>query len=577
MIKKLLAFVKGYEKQSLLAPLSVSGEVVMEVVLPLIMAAIIDNGLGTGNISLVIKLGCLMILCALVSLFFGAISGKFAAEASTGYAKNLRQAVFYKIQDFSFKNIDKFSTASLVTRLTTDITNIQNAYSMVIRMFIRSPLMLIFSLVMCIRISLKLSIIFFVAIPFLTICLYFIMTRVHPLFRAMFTKYDLVNRVVQENLIGIRTVKAYIREKHEIEKFEDSTKQLYDYSVNAEKLIILNSPIMQLTVYTCMILVSWFGAKLVFVGDISTGQLMSLFTYITQILSSLMMMSMGLTMVIMSRSSIDRVIEVLDEEIDLKNNDKAIKEVKDGSIDFENVSFSYEGEDGNYALGGLNFHIPSGATVGIIGGTGTGKSSLISLIPRLYDATEGSVKIAGVDVKDYDLYSLREAISVVLQKNTLFSGTIAKNLRWGDKNATDEQIIHASKLAQADEFVSTFPDGYDTMLDQGGTNVSGGQKQRLCIARALLKHPKILILDDSTSAVDTKTDALIRKAFKEEIPDTTKIIIAQRISSVQESDMIIVLGNGIIDAIGTHDELLATNKIYQEVYYSQVKGGEDDE
>ena len=575
MIKKLAAYIKEYKSDSLKAPLFVSLEVVMEVILPLLMATIIDEGLEKNNMRVVFIFGVLMIIAALVSLAFGVLSGKHAAIASAGFAKNLRQAIYYKIQDFSFTNIDKFSTSSLVTRLTTDISNVQQAYQMIIRVFVRSPMMMIFSLIMAMRISGSLSLVFFIAIPFLAFSLLYIVTKTHPNFVKMFKKYDLVNQVVQENLTSIRTVKAYVREDYEIDKFENASGELYQYSINAEKLLALNNPIMQTTIYACMIAVSWFGAKLVVSSSMSTGQLMSMFTYVMQILNSLMMVSMAFIMMTMAKTCGERIVEVLDEQSDIVGGD--VLKVEDGSIEFKNVSFSYTKDKNKLALKNMSVSIPTGTTVGIIGSTGSGKSTMVSLIPRLYDVDEGSLYIGGRNIKDYDLKVLRDEVSVVLQKNVLFSGTIKENLRWGDKNASDEDIIRACKLAQADGFISKFPKGCDTYIEQGGTNVSGGQKQRLCIARALLKKPKILILDDSTSAVDTKTDALIRKAFKEEIPDTTKIIIAQRISSIQDADMIIVLNEGEIDAVGNHETLLKTNTVYQEVYYSQIKGGGDDE
>ncbi len=577
MIKKLSIYIGKYKKPAMLSPIMVSLEVVMEVVIPLLMAMIIDDGLEKGNMTVVFGVGFAMILASLLSLLFGILSGKYSAEASSGFAKNLRQALFYQVQNFSFTNIDRFSTSSLVTRLTTDVSNVQQAFQMIIRMFVRAPMMLIFALIMCIRISVRLSAIFLLAIPFLMVSLYFIMTKTHPNFLKMFKKYDLVNRVVQENLTSIRTVKAYVREDHEIEKFDDASGQLKQYSINAEKLLALNGPIMQTTVYSCMIMISWFGASLVVSETMTTGQLMSLFTYVMQILSSLMMISMAFVMTTMAKTSADRIIEVLDEQSDIVSGAKGLTQVKDGSIIFDHVSFSYAQDENKLALEDISCHIPSGATVGIIGGTGTGKSSLVSLIPRLYDITKGKLLIGGEDIHDYDLEALRNEVSVVLQKNVLFSGTIKENLRWGNPEATDEEIIRACQLAQAEEFIEKFPNKYDTYIEQGGTNVSGGQKQRLCIARALLKKPKILILDDSTSAVDTKTDALIRQAFKEEIPDTTKLIIAQRVSSIEDADMIIVLNEGSIDAIGDHETLLKTNQIYQEVYESQVKGGDDDE
>ncbi|WP_041140067.1 ABC transporter ATP-binding protein [Beduini massiliensis] len=576
MYKKLMAYIKEYKLASLLAPIFVSLEVVMEVLIPMMMAQIIDVGLANNNIPYVYKIGIIMIGMALISLLFGALSGRYAAVASAGVAKNLRQAIYYKIQDFSFANIDKFSTSSLVTRLTTDVTNVQNAYQVIIRMMVRAPIMLIFALFMAFQLNAQLSVIFLFVIPFLGVALYFIMTRAHPNFVKMFKKYDLVNLVVQENLTSIRTVKAYVREDYENKKFKEATGELQQYSINAEKILAFNSPIMQLSMYFTIIMISWFGAQFIIGGSMETGQLMSLFTYVTQILSSLMMISMSFVMVTMAKSSAERIIEVLDEESDLTNASDPLTQVKDGSIEFRNVDFSYSKDPNNLALSQINIKIKSGQTVGILGGTGSAKTSLVQMIPRLYDVTNGQILVGGQDVRNIDIETLRDNVAMVLQKNILFSGTIKENLRWGDANATDEDIIHACQLAQADEFIQSFPEKYDTLLDQGGTNVSGGQKQRLCIARALLKKPKILILDDSTSAVDTKTDALIRKAFKEEIPNTTKIIIAQRVSSVEDADMIIVLDDGKINGIGTHEELLKTNAIYQEVYESQTKGDDQE-
>lgn len=576
MYKKLMAYIKEYKLASLLAPIFVSLEVVMEVLIPMMMAQIIDVGLANNNIPYVYKIGIIMMGMALVSLLFGALSGRYAAVASAGVAKNLRQAIYHKIQDFSFANIDKFSTSSLVTRLTTDVTNVQNAYQVIIRMLVRAPIMLVFALFMSFQLNARLSVIFLFVIPFLGIALYFIMTRAHPNFVKMFKKYDLVNLVVQENLTSIRTVKAYVREDYENKKFKNATGELQQYSINAEKILAFNSPIMQLSMYFTIIMISWFGAQFIIGGSMETGQLMSLFTYVTQILSSLMMISMSFVMVTMAKSSAERIVEVLDEESDLTNAASPLTQINDGSIEFKNVDFSYSKDPNNLALSQINIKIESGQTVGILGGTGSAKTSLVQMIPRLYDATNGQVLVGGQDVRDIDIETLRDNVAMVLQKNVLFSGTIKENLRWGDANASDADIIHACQLAQADEFIQSFPDKYDTILDQGGTNVSGGQKQRLCIARALLKKPKILILDDSTSAVDTKTDALIRKAFKEEIPNTTKIIIAQRVSSVEDADMIIVLDDGKINGIGTHEELLKTNAIYQEVYESQTKGDDQE-
>ncbi|QAA32964.1 ABC transporter ATP-binding protein [Clostridium manihotivorum] len=574
MIKKLVSYVGEFKKDSILTPLFVTLEVAMEVIIPLLMSWIIDKGIGKGDISYVCVIGTVMIIASFLALTFGFLSGKYGASASTGFARNLRKAMYYNIQDYSFSNIDKYSTAGLVTRLTTDVTNVQNAYQMVIRMFARAPIMLISAMFMCFYINSKLSLIFLGAIVFLGILLYFIMTKAHPYFLQVFKKYDALNASVQENLTGIRAVKAYVREEHEVSKFYKASETLYKYFMRAEKVIILNAPAMQFSVYACILLLSWLGAKMIVSKSMTTGELMSLFTYTTNILMSLMIISMVFVMVIMSKSSAERILEVLEEKSDLTNCESPTYEVKDGSIAFNNVSFSYNNDTNNLVLENINLSINSGETIGIIGGTGSAKSTLVQLIPRLYDVTEGNVLVGGVDVRNYDIETLRDKVSMVLQKNVLFSGTIKENLRWGNKNATEEEVIEACRQAQAEEFIETLPNKYDTFIEQGGTNVSGGQKQRLCIARALLKKPKILILDDSTSAVDTKTDALIRKAFKETIPNTTKIIIAQRISSIQEADKIIVLNDGKIDGMGTHEELLLSNNIYREVYESQVKGAE---
>ena len=578
MIKKLAKFIQGYKKETILTPIFVTLEVVMEVIIPLLMAKIIDVGIQNGDVNYILKIGILLIISAILSLTFGMLSGRFAAKASAGYAKNMRKSMFYKIQDYAFENIDKFSTSSLVTRMTTDVTNVQMAFQMIIRILVRAPIMMIFALTMVFTIDAKLSAIFFVAIPFLGVILFYIAIKAHPNFERVFKKYDKLNRVVQENLGAIRVVKAYVREKHEDEKFEEVNDEVYTNFKKAEKIIAFNMPAMQVTIYTCILLISWFGAHFIVGGEMQTGQLSSIITYAWQILSSLMMLSMVFVMVVMAQSSAERIIEVIEEEPAIKNKDNAIKEVKDGSIKFENVSFAYsdEKDKDKYALQNINLDIKSGETIGIIGGTGSSKSSLVQLIPRLYDVTKGKITVGGADVRDYDIHALRDSVAMVLQKNVLFSGTIAENLRWGKKNADQEELEDACKLAQADGFIQEFPSKYDTVLDQGGTNVSGGQKQRICIARAILKKPKILILDDSTSAVDTKTDALIRKAFREEIPNTTKIIIAQRVSSVEDADKIIVLDNGEINGIGTSEELLKTNEIYKEVYESQMKGGEDD-
>ena len=577
MIKKLSMYIKEYKKDTILTPIFMILEVIMEMIIPLLMAAIIDNGFEGGSIKYVCFIGVIMLITAMLSLTFGALGGKFGASASCGFAKNLRKAMFHNIQNFSFENIDKYSTAGLVTRLTTDVTNLQNAFQMIIRMFVRAPISLICAMFMSFYINFKLSLIFVGAIIFLGLALYFIMTHAHPYFKEVFKKYDNLNASVQENLTGIRVVKAYVREEHEINKFKKASEQIYNYFKKAEGILIFNNPIMMFSMYTCMITLSWLGAKMIVSSTMTTGELMSLFTYCTNILMSLMMISMVFVMVVMSKSSAERIVEVLEEKSTLTNCENPIYEVKDGSIEFNNVDFSYSNDKNNLNLEKINIKINSGETIGILGGTGSAKSTLVQLIPRLYDVTGGEVKVGGIDVRKYDIESLRNEVAMVLQKNVLFSGTINENLRWGNKNATQEEIIHACTQSQADEFVQNFPKKYETFIEQGGSNVSGGQKQRLCIARALLKNPKILILDDSTSAVDTKTDAFIRKAFKEDIPNTTKLIIAQRISSIQDSDKIIVLNDGKIDGFGTHEELLKTNEIYRDVYESQTKGDDKNE
>ncbi len=573
--------IREQKRNSILAMVTISGEVVFEVIIPMLMANLIDYGIDAGNMNYIVKMGLVLLLSAAGQLLCGIASGKFAAEASSGFARNLRHDMFYKVQNFSFSNIDKFSTASIVTRLTTDVTNLQNTYQMIIRMAVRSPLMMIFSLVAAFAIDAQLSLIFLAIIPILALGLYFIMTRTHPIFERVFRTYDWLNGIVQENLHGIRVVKSFVREDHEEKKFNSVSERIYKDFKKAEQRLAWNAPLMQLCMYAAVILISWFGARTIVAcgGDaalgLSTGELLSLISYATQILMSLMGLSMIFVMITLSRTSGERAVELLDETPDISTPDNAVTEVPDGSIAFEHVRFSYHKGGGKPVLDDIDLKIPAGATVGIIGGTGSSKSSLVQLIPRLYDVQQGAVKVGGVDVRRYDLDALRGAVAMVLQKNVLFSGTIKENLRWGDEHATDEELVHACKLAQADDFIRAFPQGYDTYIEQGGTNVSGGQKQRLCIARALLKHPKILILDDSTSAVDTRTDALIREAFATEIPDTTKIIIAQRIASVQDADMILVLDDGRITACGRHEELLESSPIYREVYESQTKGDDD--
>lgn len=580
MLKTLGKSVREYKKPAILTPIFVTLEVIMEVIIPLLMAELIDKGIYAGEMGTVLKIGITLVIASLLSLLFGVISGITASTASAGFAKNLRKDLYYKIQNFSFTNIDKFSTSSIVTRLTTDVSNVQMAFQMITRIVVRTPLMLIFSLVMSFAINAKLALIFLALMPVIGVTLYFIISKAHPVFEKVFRKYDELNNVVEENTSGIRVVKSYLLEDREKKKFGKISNDIYRDFSKAQKLMSLTNPVMQFSMYLAIILISWIGAKIIVntnMVELEVGQLTSLITYGIRLLTSLMMLAMLLVMSTMAKNSAERIYEILVEEPDLKNPEKPIEEVEDGSIEFEDVSFSYIGNKKKECLKNISLEIKSGETVGIIGGIGSGKSTLISLIPRLYDATEGNIKVGGINVKKYDIKTLRNAVSVVLQKNVLFSGSIKENLRWGDKNATDEEIVKVCKLAQADGFIQEFPEKYDTHIEQGGTNVSGGQRQRLCIARALLKKPKILILDDSTSAVDTKTDSLIRKAFREEIPNTTKIIIAQRISSVQDADKIIVLDNGKINGIGNHDELLKTNEIYREVYESQVKGGNNDE
>ncbi len=573
MIRKIAGSVRQYKKDTLLAPAFVTMEAVMEVVIPLLMATLIDKGIEAGDMGAIVKTGIALAIATLISLMFGFLAGRSAAKASAGFAANLRQDMYHKVQGYSFGNIDKFSSASIVTRLTTDVTNLQNAFQMMTRS-VRAPAMLVFSLIMAFYLNPSLSLIFLVAIPILGAGLLFIASKAHPVFERMFKRYDRLNIVVQENLRGIRAVKAFVREEHETEKFTKASEDIRYDSTLAEKILAFNSPLMQFCMYSCILLISWFGAKLIVGSSMTTGQLMSLLSYASQILMSLMMLSMFFVMITMSRASMERITELLDEENEIADGQKNIQEVPDGSIRFENVEFRYQ-KGGRVCLSDIDLQIEPGQTVGILGGTGSGKSSLVQLIPRLYDCTGGKVLVGGVDVRDYNVQALREEVAMVLQKNELFSGTIKENLRWGDENATDEQLIRACELAQADGFIRQMPEGYDTYIEQGGTNVSGGQKQRLCIARALLKKPKILILDDSTSAVDTRTDALIRQAFREEIPDTTKIIIAQRVASVQDADQIIVLDGGKVADVGTHGELMEKSAIYREVYESQQKGGEE--
>lgn len=577
MIKRILKEVKEFKAASFKAPLYMVGEVVLEISLPFLMSFIIDKGVSQGDMGTVVKYGAIMIVAAFGSLFCGMMSGKNAAYASAGFAKNLRKAMFYNVQDFSFKNIDKFSTAGLVTRMMTDVTNVQNAYQMVLRMCVRAPLTLVCAMAMTFVINAELSMTFLYAILFLGIILFFIMRFAHPVFLYVFEKYDDLNASVQENITNMRVVKAYVKEDFEITKFKKASLGIYRLFKKAENILIFNSPAMQLTMYGSIIAISWLGAKMITGGMLTTGELMSMLTYTTNILMSLMMLSMIFVMLSMSFASVRRICEVLDETSDIVSPAQAVQEVKDGSIDFNHVSFAYSSDQEDDSLNDIDLHIRSGETIGILGGTGSGKSSFVQLIPRLYDVTQGELLVGGVNVKEYDLDELRNQVSMVLQNNVLFSGTIKENLRWGNPNATDEELLKACQLAQADEFIQRFPDKYDTHIEQGGSNVSGGQKQRLCIARALLKNPKILILDDSTSAVDTRTDFLIRKAFREDIPDITKIIISQRISSIEDADRIVVLDDGRIHGIGTHEELLKNNAIYKEVYETQVKGGSEDE
>ena len=575
MLKTLGAQIKEFKLPSIITPCCMMLEVIMEMIIPLMMASIVDNGIEAGNMNHIYIMGGYMVLAAIVSLSAGFAGGYFGAKASTGFARNLREAMFVNIQNFSFSNIDKFSTAGLVTRLTTDVTNLQNAYQMILRMCVRAPFTLICAMCMAFFISPRVASIYLVAVLVLGACLFLISSRTMKTFNSIFKKYDALNASVQENVSAIRVVKAYVREDYEVEKFKKASEMLRKLFTKAENVLALNSPLMQLTVYSCILLISYIGARMIVVGDMSTGDLMSLLAYCMNILSSLMMLSMIFVMVTMSMASAERICEVLNEKSDLINPENPLYQVEDGSIRFEHVSFRYNKESKEPVLSDINLEIKSGETIGILGGTGSAKTSLVNLISRLYDVSEGSVAVGGRDVRDYDIETLRNEVSVVLQKNVLFSGTILENLRWGDEQATEEECIRACKLACADEFIERMPQGYHTFIEQGGTNVSGGQKQRLCIARALLKKPKILILDDSTSAVDTATDARIRKAFAEEIPGTTKIIIAQRISSIEHADRVIVMDDGKVNAFDTPERLLAENAIYKDVYEQQTSGGGD--
>ena len=580
MVKKLMESIREYKRSSVLTSVFVTLEVVMEIMIPLIMAVMIDRGIEGKDSDILVKLGIVLLICVVLGMFFGIMSGGFCADASTGFAKNLRKDMYHRIQDYSFANIDKFSVSSIVTRLTTDVTNVQLAYMMIIRVAVRAPLMLIFSIAASCVINARLTLIFVAAIPILGFGLYLIATKSHPYFEKVFKIYDHLNGVVQENVSATRVVKSFVRQDMEMKKFGSVSGNIYRTFSKAEGTVAYNMPLMQFAIYGCLLLICWLGAKMIIMSggtEMTTGELSSLIAYAMTVLSCLMMLSMIFVMVNMARASMERIVEILEEEINLNDPDDPVMSVKDGSIQFKNVDFGYRGKDGKQCLKDISLDILSGATLGIIGATGSGKSSLVQLIPRLYDVTEGSVCVGGKDVRDYDLFTLRNEVAMVLQKNELFSGSIRDNLRWGNENAAQEEIEKACRLAQADSFIEAFPDGYDTYIEQGGTNVSGGQKQRLCIARALLKKPKILILDDSTSAVDTKTDAMIRKAFREEIPDTTKIIIAQRISSVEDADIIAVMDNGMITAVGSHEELLKSNDIYREIYESQTKGDDRDE
>ena len=577
MNKTLFKSIREYRKQSLLAPILVILEVLMEVLIPLEMAKIIDIGIANGDLGYIVQRGIVLVAMAMLALFFGVQAGNMAAVAAAGYAKNLRHDIFYKVQDFSFKNIDHFSTSGLVTRMTTDITNVQMAYMMSIRLLARAPIMVLLSWVMTLLINVKIALLFLVVIPVLGGTLIYIAKKAHPHFIKVFDEYDELNNSVQENVNAARVVKAFVREDYEIKKFHGVSEYVYALFTKAEKIVAWNAPVMQFMMYAVVLLIAAIGGRSIVLGSMETGELTSVIVYALQILMSLSMVTFVFVMIMIAEASTDRITEVLNEVPEMQDKADAVKEVPSGDIVFDHVNFSYAGEDGNLSLKDINLHIKAGQTVGIIGGTGSAKSTLVQMIPRLYDVTGGSVKVGGIDVRNYNLEVLRDQVSMVLQKNVLFSGSIYENIRWGDEHASDEEVRRVCRLAQADGFISEFPSGYNTMIVQGGNNVSGGQKQRLCIARALLKKPKILILDDSTSAVDTRTDALIRKAFREEIPDTTKIIIAQRVSSIEDADQIIVLDGGRISGVGTSEELLKTNDIYREVYESQVKGGEEDE
>ncbi len=577
--------LRQYRKQTILTPIFVVIEVVLEILIPYIMAWLIDQGITPGNMQMIVRYGIILIICAIVSMIFGALAGRTAAVSSAGFAQNLRQDEYDNVQNFSFSNIDKLSTAGIVTRLTTDVTNVQNAFQMTIRIAVRCPIMLIVAIIVCFTINKRLASVFLIMVPILAVVLGLISYKVHPIFRKVFDTYDVLNEVTQEDLRGVRVVKSFIREDYENQKFRGISDRIYKYFTKAESMITWNMPIMMAAVYVCIILVSWLGAHAIvssgntsgIVGGMTTGELMSMFTYAMQILMSLMMIAMVLVMIIMSLASGNRIVEILDEESDIKDKENPVMEVPDGSIVFDHVHFRYDKEAEHDVLNDVNLDIKPGERVGIIGGTGSAKSSLVQLIPRLYDVSEGSVKVGGIDVRDYDIETLRDEVAMVLQNNVLFSGTIKENLRWGKEDATDEEIEHVCQLAQASEFIDQMPDGYDTYIEQGGTNVSGGQKQRLCIARALLKKPKVLILDDSTSAVDTKTDKLIRQAFAEVIPETTKFIITQRVASVDDADKIIVMDEGKVVAVGDHEELMKTCDIYRETFESQQKGGDFDE